>query len=501
MVPRHPRRSWRRLLATAFAALGGVGVAAGGVAATSASAGTFPVIESFQHATAPGWTLGGTATLTAPTDGDGNGWLRLTPAQQNRAGYAFYDQAFPSTDGIVLDFDYAAYGGTGADGTTFFLYDGTTTAQQFQIGAFGGQLGYTSCGSTPGLRNAYVGIGLDEYGNFTNLANLCSGLDGTAFRPNTIAVRGSQASKLPPPRERCRHQGHPGQPRRGPARDPLAHARGPPLDHDPIPRRHAPAGDQRSAAARATGDAQARLRRLHRRQHEHPRDPHQRGAEADRLADDPHRWCRRRAPRGGADVDGHDHEPRPEPDRGRADHGDDRQRCAHRRHLDLHRHRWCRLRRGCRHGTARGDGRRDARRRRAHLRHHRHARTRRGPRPAHGLRPADRRQRRPRPLRQRRHRHHRPYAGVRRRAGDHPRTDGHRLDEPGDGAGRGHHQHRAVAAGAMRPAARASRSRGRPRSATPSRRGTEGTSCACVRSRRTPPARPPSTPRRSAASR
>ncbi|MEW6499046.1 MAG: hypothetical protein AB1589_42145, partial [Cyanobacteriota bacterium] len=56
------------------------------------------------------------------------------------------------------------------DGTTFFLFDGTTTSPQ--VGATGGALGYaqqvTPDSSQPGLSSAYLGIGLDEYGNFAN---------------------------------------------------------------------------------------------------------------------------------------------------------------------------------------------------------------------------------------------------------------------------------------------------------------------------------------------
>ncbi|MBJ7470736.1 MAG: hypothetical protein JHD16_05515, partial [Solirubrobacteraceae bacterium] len=163
--------------------------------AAPARAATFPVIESFENSTAPGWTLGGTAQLTAPTDGEGNGWLRLTPAQTSRSGYAFYDEPFASNEGVLVDFDYATYGGTGADGITFFLYDGATPASEFRIGAFGGSLGYASCsdGARPGLRNAYVGIGLDEFGNFSNLGGIC-GLDGTPLRANRLVVRSSEAA-------------------------------------------------------------------------------------------------------------------------------------------------------------------------------------------------------------------------------------------------------------------------------------------------------------------
>ncbi len=167
----------------------------------------FPLTESFASSTAPGWTLGGSATLTAPgTDTAGNGWLRLTGATTNQAGYAFYDTAFPSAKGASVEFDYATYGGTGADGLTFFLYDGATTAAQFQIGAFGGSLGYAPCstGSKPGLNNAYIGVGFDEFGNFTNLQSTCgtagpvagAPTDNTA-RPNFVAVRGSEANNYP----------------------------------------------------------------------------------------------------------------------------------------------------------------------------------------------------------------------------------------------------------------------------------------------------------------
>ncbi len=157
----------------------------------------FPITESFANSSAAGWTLGGSATLTAPgTDSAGNGWLRLTSATTNQAGYAFYDTAFPSSKGAAVEFDYATYGGSGADGLTFFLYDGATTAAQFQIGAFGGSLGYAPCsnGSKPGLNNAYMGVGFDEFGNFTNLTSSCGVPGGNTARPNYVSVRSGEAA-------------------------------------------------------------------------------------------------------------------------------------------------------------------------------------------------------------------------------------------------------------------------------------------------------------------
>ena len=85
---------------------------------------------------------------------------------------------------MLVQFDYATWGGTGADGLAFFLYDGSTSSGSFHAGASGGSLGYASCNSTPGLSNAYIGVGFDEFGNFTNLGAIC-GLDGTACTRTT----------------------------------------------------------------------------------------------------------------------------------------------------------------------------------------------------------------------------------------------------------------------------------------------------------------------------
>jgi outer membrane protein OmpA-like peptidoglycan-associated protein len=177
-----------------------LGVVAGVVPLVAAPASwatnPFPISESFTHATlSSGWNMGGNASLTADEDGDGNGWLRLTDAANTQFGYVFDDNAFPSTSGVLVQFDYATWGGSGADGLTFFLYDGTTAAGSFHAGSAGGSLGYASCNGTPGLSNAYIGVGFDEYGNFTNLEGC--GLDGTTAHPNYVSVRGSSASSYP----------------------------------------------------------------------------------------------------------------------------------------------------------------------------------------------------------------------------------------------------------------------------------------------------------------
>lgn len=160
-----------------------------------AFAGPFPIEETFQNYTlGPTWRIGGSAELTAKTAAeDGTGWMRLTAAANNEFGYVYDNEAFPSTEGAMVEYEYADYGGTGADGMSFFLFNGTVEESEFHAGDSGGSLGYASCPTegAEGLSKAYVGVGFDEYGNFTNLGEIC-GLDGTTMHPNYVTVRGSE---------------------------------------------------------------------------------------------------------------------------------------------------------------------------------------------------------------------------------------------------------------------------------------------------------------------
>lgn len=126
-------------------------------------------------------------------DPSGDGWLRLTDNANNRATYAYYDTAVTSANRTVFtSFDYASYNGTGADGITFFLFDGAST---FSEGAFGGSMGYapkTIAGGgevdKEGLAGGYLAISLDDFGNFSNPTEGRTG--GPGSRPNAVAVRG-----------------------------------------------------------------------------------------------------------------------------------------------------------------------------------------------------------------------------------------------------------------------------------------------------------------------
>lgn len=144
-----------------------------------------------------GWTVGGSGyspILTAPSiDTAGNGWLRMTSSSGNQATYAYDTNAFAAAHAtITATFNYASYNGSGADGITFFLADASKT---FGVGAYGGSLGYaqkTSAGGggadISGMNGGYIGVGIDEFGNFSNPSE--GRVGGTLFVPNAIAVRG-----------------------------------------------------------------------------------------------------------------------------------------------------------------------------------------------------------------------------------------------------------------------------------------------------------------------
>ncbi|MFC6223465.1 T9SS type A sorting domain-containing protein [Hymenobacter artigasi] len=158
----------------------------------------FPRVESFQNNTAASFTLGGTATLTAATstDPNGAGYLRLTGATTNQSGFAIDQGAFPAPNGFSISFEFFAYGGTGADGFSVFLVDADqTTAASFTPGASGGSLGYAQKTVAPlsnGVPFGYIGIGIDEFGNYSNATEgRVGGINTPELTPNAVALRGA----------------------------------------------------------------------------------------------------------------------------------------------------------------------------------------------------------------------------------------------------------------------------------------------------------------------
>ncbi|WP_133273253.1 T9SS type A sorting domain-containing protein [Hymenobacter radiodurans] len=160
----------------------------------------FPRVESFKNGTANGFDLFGTAILTGTGTTGGTGYLRLTDAVGNQAGTAIDQGAFPAPQGFSISFEFFSYGKTsttGADGFSVYLIDGNTST--FRIGADGGSLGYAQrvrdanapTVITPGVSNGYVGIGIDEFGNFSNASEGRSGgLVASGLTANAITIRG-----------------------------------------------------------------------------------------------------------------------------------------------------------------------------------------------------------------------------------------------------------------------------------------------------------------------
>ena len=145
-----------------------------------------------------GVTLKGGTTGTLP-DAAGSGALRLTNNTNNERGGIISNFTFPSGSGVAVTFATTTYGGTGADGMTFYMMDGSVAPN---IGAIGGSLGY-SCSNInsttdpvtgnlvgfDGVVGAYVGLGMDEYGNFLNAGDNTA--TGAGFQGGRIGLRGA----------------------------------------------------------------------------------------------------------------------------------------------------------------------------------------------------------------------------------------------------------------------------------------------------------------------
>lgn len=155
--------------------------------------------------------VGGTNGTIPGTDPTAGGALRFTNVPTNgsypqgffESGAILSNFVFPlRAQGIEVTFVTETYegdtgGGDGADGISFFLQDALAAPD---LGATGGSLAYTctnvnndnthfrTSGRTrgyDGLGGAYVGVGIDEYGNFLNGSNSVSGLAPTSNGDNT----------------------------------------------------------------------------------------------------------------------------------------------------------------------------------------------------------------------------------------------------------------------------------------------------------------------------
>ncbi|WP_027006214.1 DUF11 domain-containing protein [Conexibacter woesei] len=148
----------------------------------------------------------GQPSIPAGGDPYGAGTLRLTDNGHDRSGFAIYRHVFPFTSGLRLTFTAFAYNGTrvpgygAADGISLFLADGDVGADR--PGAFGGSLGYAqksfdfeaTVPDVPGVPGGYLGVGIDEFGNFANDREArgygCADRVDRNIHPNYITLRG-----------------------------------------------------------------------------------------------------------------------------------------------------------------------------------------------------------------------------------------------------------------------------------------------------------------------
>ena len=159
---------------------------------------------------------GNTQTLPDPVK---NGALRFTngaPYGHGENGAIVSANVFNAGQGIQITFKTVTYrgdsggaGGDGADGMSFYLINGsepTNDGVWNGIGSWGGSLGYTCSNSNApydGLAGAYLGLGIDEFGNFLNGTSLVAGYTGTnqatgdntalgyGYFPGRIGLRGA----------------------------------------------------------------------------------------------------------------------------------------------------------------------------------------------------------------------------------------------------------------------------------------------------------------------
>ncbi len=181
--------------------------------ASSASPGANPgqipgctAIKSSYYATTSdgaqslvGGQNGVTGTADTLPDPTGSGALRFTngyPYGHSQNGAIISATPFSSSAGVLATFKTATYrgdsggsGNDGADGISFFLMDGSYPPG---IGSWGGSLGYTCSNSNPpydGIVGAYLGLGIDEFGNFLNQSDTTA--TGFGYAPNRIGLRGA----------------------------------------------------------------------------------------------------------------------------------------------------------------------------------------------------------------------------------------------------------------------------------------------------------------------
>jgi len=120
--------------------------------------------------------------------------LRLTQNLQNQSASITFKRSFPALGNkMVIEFDHYAYGGGGADGIGVVLSDANVTPKP---GSYGGSLGYAQrtnvSPSQPGFAGGWLGVGFDEFGNFSQASE--GRVGGTSSSPNSVGVRAAAST-------------------------------------------------------------------------------------------------------------------------------------------------------------------------------------------------------------------------------------------------------------------------------------------------------------------
>jgi type IV pilus assembly protein PilY1 len=182
--------------------------------------GCTAIATSYYNKSSGEMLVGGQTLSNSTPDPVGQGALRFTngsPYGYSENGGIVYATPFPTGQGVSITFKTITYrgdsggaGGDGADGISFFLMDssqlnttaitGVASGNGNGLGAWGGSLGYTCSNANPpynGLNGGYLGVGIDEYGNFLNGTTNTLGETGTsATGDNTASGGGYQPGRI-----------------------------------------------------------------------------------------------------------------------------------------------------------------------------------------------------------------------------------------------------------------------------------------------------------------
>ncbi|WP_256788232.1 putative Ig domain-containing protein [Frankia sp. AvcI1] len=146
-------------------------------------------------------------SCTSSNDAQGAGKLRLTANATSLQGGVFGATSVPTSQGLDVTFNSYQYGGSSADGIAFVLaaVDPAAPTAPARMGQLGGGLGYSAWLSAglSGLSTAYLGVGLDVFGNFSNTTYQGSGCTNPAYISTTgaqvkgqVVVRGPGAGTV-----------------------------------------------------------------------------------------------------------------------------------------------------------------------------------------------------------------------------------------------------------------------------------------------------------------